>query len=302
MQNVTEDRNLYLGGSDIAAVLNISKFKKRRELLEEKAGIRENTFTGNAYTEYGNRLEPLIREYINAVFGCNFIETKKIDGYRRYHADGDDAEKAMLLEIKTTSQIHDRLEDYDYYLCQILYGMSLYGYDLGYLVVYKRPEDFDEEFDPSRVRLFEVKLDEHYGFLRKIESEVQKFREEWLALLENPFLTEEEMLPVEVQTLATEYKNIQAQLEFYKQVVEEEKQLKTKLYKAMNENNIKGWTTPDGWKLTNVSGTEDTTEWAFDEQRFKSEHPELYDQYLIPKKKKGKAGYVKITQPKHTTD
>ena len=37
MQDVTKDRDKYIGGSDIAAILNISKFKTRWQLLKEKA-------------------------------------------------------------------------------------------------------------------------------------------------------------------------------------------------------------------------------------------------------------------------
>lgn len=57
MQQVTIDRNKYIGGSDIPIIMGISKFKKRFDLLLEKAELKENDFTGNAYTEYGNVME-----------------------------------------------------------------------------------------------------------------------------------------------------------------------------------------------------------------------------------------------------
>lgn len=80
MQDVRTDRNKYVGGSDIPTIMNINPFKKRFDLLLEKAELLENEFEGNIYTEYGNVLEPKIREYINKLKNTNYIEYKKIDG------------------------------------------------------------------------------------------------------------------------------------------------------------------------------------------------------------------------------
>ena len=60
MQAVTVDREKYIGGSDIPIIMGISPFKSRFDLLLEKAGLKENDFTGNEYTEYGNKLEILL--------------------------------------------------------------------------------------------------------------------------------------------------------------------------------------------------------------------------------------------------
>ena len=76
MQNVKVDRDKYIGGSDIPIMMNISPFKTRWELLQEKAGLVENTFDGNQYTEYGNVLEPKIRDYINESQKDKFVEGK----------------------------------------------------------------------------------------------------------------------------------------------------------------------------------------------------------------------------------
>ena len=65
MQAVTVDREKYIGGSDIPIIMEISPFKTRFDLLLEKAQLKENTFLGNEYTEFGNELEAKIRNYIN---------------------------------------------------------------------------------------------------------------------------------------------------------------------------------------------------------------------------------------------
>ena len=59
---VKQDRDKYIGGSDIPAIMGISQFKTRYQLLREKAGLEQDTFTGNKYTEYGNIMEPKIRK------------------------------------------------------------------------------------------------------------------------------------------------------------------------------------------------------------------------------------------------
>ena len=52
--NVLINRDKYIGGSDISAIMGISPFKTRWEVLQEKAGLLESEFTGNKYTEYGD--------------------------------------------------------------------------------------------------------------------------------------------------------------------------------------------------------------------------------------------------------
>ena len=89
--DVTIDRNLYIGGSDIPVIMGISSFNTRWGLLQEKAGLKENTFAGNRFTEYGNVMEPKIRDYVNGYFNgrmAEFEPNRVIDGDFRAHTDG----------------------------------------------------------------------------------------------------------------------------------------------------------------------------------------------------------------------
>ena len=79
MQAVRENREKYIGGSDIPIIMGLSQFKSRFDLLLEKAELKENNFDGNEYTDYGNILEPKIREHINRFYETNFEEYKKIN-------------------------------------------------------------------------------------------------------------------------------------------------------------------------------------------------------------------------------
>lgn len=137
MQDVRTDRNKYVGGSDIPIIMNISPFKKRFDLLLEKADLLENEFEGNIYTEYVNILEPKIREYINKIKNTNYIEYKKIDGNIRCHLDGFN--DVSVLEIKTTSQVRKKVSSYKKYLVQLLFYMQQTNVEKGLLAVYERP-------------------------------------------------------------------------------------------------------------------------------------------------------------------
>lgn len=295
MQDVTKDRDKYIGGSDIAAILNISKFKTRWQLLKEKAGVEESSFTGNVYTEYGNVLEPQIRAYINDQCSTNFVEGKIINGYLRYNADGVDYDKGMVLEIKTTSAIHEDVKDYDYYLCQLLMGIEMYGYEDGILAVYERPEDFNEEFNSDRLTVYNIKKSDYSAYIEHIKEEVERFRSDWMRLKENPFTTEEEFQPKEIVEIADKVIILESQIEIYKQIEKEYKDAKASLKSGMEKYNIKTWTTPSGTKITLVPDGEQTTEKKFNEKQFKEDNPELYERYCEDVTKKGKAGYVRIS-------
>lgn len=309
MQDVTKDRDKFIGGSDIAAVLNISKFKTRWQLLQEKAGIAESDFKGNAYTEYGNILEPQIRDYINQIWSTDFVEGKIINGYMRYHADGVDYDKGMVLEIKTTSTIHEKVEDYNYYLCQLLTGMEMFGYVDGILAVYERPEDFNEEFDADRLTVYSIKRKDYEAHIEYIKEEVERFRSDWLRLLDNPFLSEEELQPTELVEVADKVLALESQIEIYKQIEAEYKAAKAELKAGMEKYHVKGYTTPPsdkypkGIKLTLVLDGEDTIVRDLDIDGLKRDLPELFRNaedggYMVEKVKKGRSGYVRITAKK----
>ena len=195
MQDVRTDRNKYIGGSDIPIIMNISPFKKRFDLLLEKADLLENEFEGNIYTEYGNILEPKIREYINKLRNTNYIEYKKIDGNIRCHLDGFN--DVSVLEIKTTSQIKKKVSSYKKYLVQLLFYMQQTNVEKGLLAVYERPKDFCEEFNEERLQMFDIDIKDYDELLKDINTAVKKFIEDLEKIKENPFIEEWELEEME---------------------------------------------------------------------------------------------------------
>ena len=298
MQNVTVDRHKYIGGSDIPIIMGLSPFKTRFELLQEKAQIRENDFAGNEYTEYGNVMEDKIRQFINTEYGANFVEDKTTREDLRYHADGFDVSGRQLLEIKTTSQIYNDVENYRAYLSQLVFGLDIYNVEHGLLVVYERPDDFNTEFEKDRLHLYPINIKEWGGLVDKIKTAVDSFRDDLKKIKADPFLTEEELQPAELVQFTNKIIVLEKELKSMKAIEKQLKEAKQELKSAMEKRGIKKWTTNNGTQITLVADGEDKTVSVFDEAKFKVENEELYNFYKVGVKKKGRAGYVKITLPK----
>lgn len=298
--DVTLNRNDYIGGSDIPIIMGISTFKTRYELLLEKAGMKENEFKGNKYTEYGNMIEPKIRDYINKLYNTNFEPNQVINGDFRGHTDGFN--KVCVLEVKSTSHIFETVGEYKIYLVQLVKYMQENNVKAGLLAVYERPEDFNEEFDVNRLIIYEIDLDDYTDLLEEVNFELDRFREDLARLKENPLLCEEDFQPNELITLSREVIVFEKQIAEYKAIEQRYKELKQKLFEAMEKHDVKSWNTVNGVKITRVEGTEPTTkiEKEFDVDKLKSEQPDIYEKYVVEKEKKtaGRSGYVKITLPK----
>lgn len=305
--SVKVDRYKFIGGSDVPIIMNLSPFKSRWQLLQEKAQLIDDTFEGSVYTRFGEILEPKIRDYINAERGHGFIEGRHYDNERgfRVHTDGEDEVTETILEVKTTSHIHENLTDYKMYLVQILFYMAVIGYDNGILAVYQRPDDLDERFDPGRLQLFPVFLAEHGELVKEIEIAVTKFQSDLERLKADPFLTEEDFVPKDLVGLSDSILALEDILGQMKDVETRIKSMKKQLYELMIENRVKTWETPNGIRLTRVDEIPahmETVE-ELDMKALKRDLPELwrsefYGGYMIEKqvKKSGRSGFVKITK------
>ena len=291
--SVSKDRHLYIGGSDIPIIMNISTFKTRFDLLLEKAQLKEDEFEGNVYTEYGNRMESKIRDYINQSLGKNFHEGQHIKDDIRLHTDGEDY--ASILEIKTTSKIYKTVDEYIVYLVQLLFYMVHAEKETGILAVYERPELFDDNFDENRLQIFMIDKSNYKDLIEKINTEVDKFRSDLEKVKANPLITEEELQPTELIELSNQVVALEERLKEYKAIEDEQKKVKSELKTAMEKYNVKKWTTNNGVQITLVDDTPDKEVQKFNEEKFIQENLELYEKYLETKIQKGRSGYVKVT-------
>ena len=305
---VNKDRDKYIGGSDIPIIMNLSPFKSRFDLLLEKAGYKADEFTGNVYTDYGNALEPLIRDYINAGLKDKFFEGKHTREAEeigetigiRVHTDGENSD--TVLEVKTTSQIYESVNDYKAYLVQLLYGMIEAQKPYGLLAVYERPEDLSIEFNSARLHLYNITYNEYEGTLvNEMRIALKHFVDDLVRVKDNPLITESELLPQEIPDITARILAFESQLAYFKKVEQTIKSEKDRLKKVMEACGVKTFKTPNGYRLTLVEDTPPKahTTTKLNEDKLKAEHPRIYAKYLEQKTgfDKGRAGFVKITAP-----
>lgn len=303
---VTQDRDKYIGGSDIATIMSISPFTSRWDLLCYKAHVKENTFEGNVYTQYGNEMEEKIRKYVNDL-GYNFKEDKTIllDSDvlpTRYHADGYDGE-GIVLEVKTTSHI-GTLKDYKYYLVQLLYGMWTNECEEGILAVYERPDDLNTEFDKARLQLFFIGMEDYELLMKEIHEEVRKFRQDYEYLVEHPDAKEDEIPSNSAIKKLSENKieiggikvPVWWLLANKKELADTEKSISDEIKSQMEQHHIKKVEFSDlGVRFTYIAATEGKATRKFNEKKFKEEHEELYEQYMEDTRTAGRSASVRFT-------
>lgn len=92
----------------------------------------------------------------------------------RCHTDGFDGE--CVLEIKSTSQIYDSVDEYIVYLVQLLLYMAENGVRRGKLAVYERPDDFSPFFEPERLTEYDIVADDYTGLTEQVYSEIHRLR------------------------------------------------------------------------------------------------------------------------------
>lgn len=298
--DVTVDRDKYIGGSDIPALMGISPYKTRYELLLEKAGLKEIEPAENRYTEYGHYIEPFIRDYINEKENRCFKPNMTVKRGIRCHTDGFDGE--CVLEIKSTSWTYDSVDEYIVYLVQLLLYMAENGVQNGKLAVYERPDDFSPLFEPERLTEYDIVADDYTGLTEQVYSEIHRFEDDLARLKENPLLCEDDFQPVELVTLSQKAVELEQKMADFKALEAQYKAMKQSLFEAMTRYNVKSWRMFGGTQITRVDGSDASEETVteFDEEAFRHECPDIFERYqkTVTRRKSGRAGYVKITLAK----
>lgn len=301
--NITKNRNKYIGGSDIPALFNVSEYKSYYELAKEKAGCLRGVYKGSEYTRYGQLLEPFIRDYINAIYNLKFRENTAIDEEAglRSNCDGLDREAGLLLEIKTNGGNKDNIEDY---VLQMQLYMYQFDVSKGYLVQYKRPDNFYKgydyeiqnsddwfnlEFDETRITVKEIDRDDE--LIKEILRKADIFWKDVERLKTNPEMTEAEFYfkdeITEYRNTVTKLSRLENELQKLKNIENEAKEQREILYNLMQKYNVKTMET-EHLQITRVNPTQALT---IDSTKLKEEQPELIEKYS---KISNRKGYVRI--------
>lgn len=311
--NVTIDRHKYIGGSDLPGILglNVKYGTSVFEFAKQKAGIIPNPFKGNEYTKYGQKMEPVIRDYINSLNGTNYVEDTIIDEKRGYRGNTDGIDRtalAPILEIKTFGEDLD----VDYYTPQCQFYMETFNQDSCLLVGYKRPDDFyigmdynlenddsyfNLEFDENNIATHTIYRD--HKLWAKIEKRIIAFKKAVEELKINPDMTEDEFNTIfygtDVISKINEVAILENQLASFKNVETDYKKIKEELYKIFDEKGIVSFDTGI-MKITKVAPTSYDTV-SIDATKLKEEQEEIYNKYKVIKTI-NKKGYILITTKK----
>ncbi len=309
--NVTIDRQKYIGGSDLPSILgfNTKYGKSIYEFAREKAGIIPNPFKGNEYTKYGQIMEPVIRDYINSLYGTKYHEDTIINEEKGYRGNTDGIDETAdipIIEIKTFG---DEL-DVDYYEPQCQFYMETFDKNQCLLIGYKRPEDFysgldydmeneetyfNKDFDPSRITTKLIKRDTELW--NTIEEKITVFKKCVELLKTNPDMTEEEFCKhyygSDIMTACNKIQEINDQLEQFNLLTNEFKKEKENLYNLFDKKGILSVDT-EKYHITKVNPTSYDTI-TIDVEKLQSDYKEIYEKYKKVKTT-NKKGYIMITK------
>lgn len=308
--NVTIDRDKYIGGSDLPSILGLNaKYGTNVfEFAKQKAGIIPNPFKGNQFTKYGQVMEPIIRDYINAKYQCNYIEDTIVDSSRGYRGNTDGIDRNAdipILEVKTFGEELD----VEFYTPQCQFYMETFNCDAVRLVGYKRPADFytgvdydlenddsyfNYEFDETRV--VEHLIPRDTRLWAKIEERIKAFKNIVSELKDNPNMTEEEFNNTyygnDLITLSNKVAVLENTLASYKNIEKEYKDVKDQLYNIFEEKGLISFDT-GAVKITKVAPTSYDTV-TVDSKKLQDEEPAIYEKYKVVKTTNRK-GYILIT-------
>ena len=135
-----------IGGSDVASLLGISKWKSEIELWLDKTNQTDNDTEDNEAMEWGRIMEPVIRDHFAEVTGKPVVEVKAMLQHPEYpfmlaDVDGlttDDEGNPAILEIKTASEYKRSEWENDipvYYQTQIQHYLCVTGVQKAYVAV-----------------------------------------------------------------------------------------------------------------------------------------------------------------------
>ncbi|WP_320939475.1 YqaJ viral recombinase family protein [Lysinibacillus capsici] len=292
-KNVIENRSVFVGGSDVPIILGLSKYKSQFELAKEKTGLVPTVFEGNEYTVYGQTMEPQIRDYINVINETNFKPETVINKKRniRGNCDGADFDESLLLEIKS----HGKNPTMDVYKVQMQLYMNEFNLAAGWLALYERPDNFDAEFDPERLKIEVVHRDDVQ--INEILQAIELFWKRCEALKRQPDMSEAEYYSItleeknEIAIVASEVEKFELQIQSFKETESQYKAMKDKLYELMMDHKVKSFET-DRCIITLVLPTEAT---SIDTKALRESHPRIAKKF---EKTSPKKGYTKVSVKK----
>lgn len=276
-----------IGGSDVATILGLNPYKTAFTLWLEKTGQVKPAPIDNEYVEWGNILEPVIRDKFARETGFQVKENPYVlqhddHDFMIANIDGEvfDFEKDEwgVLEIKTASErMKGEWEEGPphHYMLQIQHYLAVMDYNYAYVACLLGGNHF---------KYFEIIRDDYVidkiisaekEFMRMVEENISpeisghKADSEWLAATFPTANDEESELDPYLEVLAIRYTEIQKEikdLQTEADYIKNQVKLQAKESKILRSDSVK-ITMPTINKI------------IFNSKEFEADHPDLYKQY-----------------------
>lgn len=281
-------RKCGIGGSDVAIICGLNKYKSPLQLWMEKTGQLEPEEAGEpAY--WGNVMEPIIRnEFANKtgfkVDIINSILRHPVHTFMLANVDGivlGENGKKSIFEAKTASAY--KVEQWvdnkipEEYMLQIQHYMAVTGFSSTYIAALIGGNKFIYKLIERDDELIDMIIQLEYNFWNSVESNVPPDVDgsESCSNLMNKLYPSAEnkskiILPSEALPLIEQYNSAKEQEKLFSEMKDEASN-KLKVMLGENETGIINDITVS-WK--NVISE------RIDTKRFKTEVPEIYDYYV----------------------
>jgi len=142
--NMKQDRDKFIGGSEIASIMGVSRWSSPLKVWAEKTGRLENTVGNLEAVEIGSELEDYVAKRFSRKTGFKVAEATASlihpeHDFLRGHIDRQIVGEPSLLECKTTSAYNLNEWQGDQvpieYVLQVNWYLGLAGFKLGYIAV-----------------------------------------------------------------------------------------------------------------------------------------------------------------------
>lgn len=281
------EKQVGIGGSDVATILGLNPYKSRFVLWLEKTKQKAPDFVENDAVEWGNILEPVVREQFKKktgfkVFQNNFVLQHDEFDWMLANLDGEVIDPFFdgrgVLEIKTTNERNKKQWDDGcpvHYLCQVMHYLAVTGYEYAYICCLIGGSTFKYFLIERDEYIIDKIIQEEIRFMREVKTGTppdiggSADEKNWLAATFPNAMEEEKMIPPILEELALEYTELQTEIKEKTQRCDEIKN-KIKLV-AEDSKRLQG-----SRVRINMPTINKTT---FDSKLFAVEHPELYHQY-----------------------
>lgn len=282
-KDVTLNRNNFIGGSEIAAVMSQSRWCTPYKLWAIKTGkIPAPDLSNNEAVQIGSKLEQFVAELFTERTGKKVRRAPKVYQHSKYpflvaHIDRLIEKSDELLEVKTCSAY--KLEEWENkipreYVLQVMFYLGITGKKRGWLCCLIGGQKFDYKVIDFDEELYNLMIEKAVKFWEMVQKDIppvivpedsetlgEVFSEHTDDLIESQELNERvayvQELKMHRDEINKEIKEIETEL---KATIQDKMGIVTDTYKVT-------------WK-----GTERT---LFDKETFAKEHEDLYKKYLL---------------------